>query len=866
MKITKQQIINSLALFPIHENFTLSFMDNKKKFNMYDIVIQEKSTFKNTVIFSEKLLIDIHNFISNDLDLAIQNFIDEKIKIGNEINILEDTENELLTEDEYIKGNYFIFNNHAYSKDKFVLTIENEVIAFNDPFCSFCEYYQKWTCDPVTVRLNETTQVTYSRDAIIDSLCIYQNEEYFTKDYAHEVEIKKTIIVDDFSDWLGCDELTENEKNNNDTEKNKSLPHFDFIVLNQKAIKNEDQKTKLVLDCLNILGDFNLEKLGTINCLSITTDTKDLLVSPNRYENRNKTLMVETTKPSNKYKSNSFDVSLRQVDQVLGNINKISVGYFHPTNSKLDKFTVIYGEQDLAINNTYIPQKVKKDIKSISQKRLSVIGNQTSKTVDSLGNEYSLMFDTNNLVKIILNGNVLGNYGKWSILSNNSYQWLYHTYNGFINDKDRGVTLNLIKTLLNKKNISQLKTVLCNPRSNVDSYTFQDDTLTIYRQNSYAVFQKDLVENNILSVIPCDQSIDDCQNKIEQSSIELKTKIHNLINGYDSIVLKNKKEYVVVDEVKKLKMNKVSEIKKVLGINDYKKMLDNPTDLTFCTDTITAKYDHTEIDLQILDLNSQKNKVRENIKNSDLLTEIENIHNQKIKILNERKVNCAFTNDQLNKIRDLNKQLLNLDNLRENLLNRELEKLDLKIDKLEAQKLEVITIKKQDKDLINSQIEKLSSELLIIQNKLDNVPTMLNAFSEIVHSLAMGIKTTAINQQLVNYFGSNYKTSTKVNKRITRVDNEGIVSKISNSKIIKTVKYNLNKLITNGLTVENNIVSLKKINESHEIPTDFIIKLCLDNISNASGIPYIMSRESLPDFITSNNRYLQSYGLYLTTT
>jgi hypothetical protein len=153
-------------------------------------------------------------------------------------------------------------------------------------------------------------------------------------------------------------------------------------------------------------------------------------------------------------------------------------------------------------------------------------------------------------------------------------------------------------------------------------------------------------------------------------------------------------------------------------------------------------------------------------------------------------------------------------------------------------------------EIKKTEVNKIEKQLAFYQNIVDNRCNIISENIQIIQELTKLVKVKSLNQQLTAYFGVDHKAPIKVNKKII---NHETGTKVSLSKIIKSVTHKVKTLVSQGL--------LKPINPSHETQIDFLIKLCLDN--QLLGIPKILCKTHA-FYKEINNNYLNSYGYQLT--
>jgi hypothetical protein len=322
------------------------------------------------------------------------------------------------------------------------------------------------------------------------------------------------------------------------------------------------------------------------------------------------------------------------------------------------------------------------------------------------------------------------------MLDSNGSSWNYRKYGSYYDDKDIGITLNRIKSLLNKKQLVELKDLLCDKRSNIDSYKFDDNQLIIYRGNAWAIFKFEIdntVSNKIISVVLDTRISSDIETKktIKKLTSDIEDK---MLSGYNSLAN---------EKIKTLSNTLKNELKHFTDIN---KEIENKSQI-------------------------------------------------------EIKINNKLTEDHIK----------------------------IKIN----------------------EIEKIKTQLAFYQNILDNRCNLVAENIKIIHELTKLIKVKSLNNQLVAYFGADHKAPIKVNKKVI---NHETGTRVSLSKLVKSVTHKVKTLVNQGL--------LKPLNSSHELDTEFLIKLCLDN--QLLGIPKILCKTHKL-YKKINNSYLNIYGYHLLT-
>jgi hypothetical protein len=444
--------------------------------------------------------------------------------------------------------------------------------------------------------------------------------------YNSDLEDSEEIINDDDSNDYDFSDFKKKESEIYSTKVINEYPsenlenfEFNYSMINGKLSKKESTIQGLLsIDTVKQhLNDTNIP-IDTYNLLAVSFKTTTKVLSPNQYANRAKTLMCENTSPSQKHKSNSYDVNLRREVEVLGTVEKISIGYYNPITCKISNFTVLYGEEKIEVSNNYVPQVIKNQSNNIARKNLSLIGNQTSKLYNSIKDELSLYFDIDNSVCLVFNGLRLGVVGKWLMLDSNNCSWNYRKYGNYYDDKDRGITLHKIKSLLNKKQLVELKDLLCDKRSNIDSYKFDDNQLIVYRGNAWAIFKFEIdntVSNKIISVVLDTRISSDIETKktIKKLTSDIEDK---MLSGYNSLandkikvlrVFKKQLENFITQNIDTLtstqleiKMSEIKEIEKQLSF--YQNILNSTQQLV--AENVKIIHELTKL-IKVKSLNNQ---------------------------------------------------------------------------------------------------------------------------------------------------------------------------------------------------------------------------------------------------------------------
>lgn len=283
----------------------------------------------------------------------------------------------LLTSDEFLRGDFFKCNGLYYSTDDYVYTREGDAVHIND--AQFCEYYQEYTSDSVSLCYIGRREQYYCSDAIEEAGLYEYRGEFYDDDALSRnnlVELDGQIYnIDDVYFWECDNEYhldPEPEQYVRGYHDNTNV-HFENFTEEPKfyigyEIEKEDQDVKesiYINDFNNECENWRKEKDG-----SLDDESGYELISPAFELIPNK---IEEVIKSNKTLLKHINADIN-TDHCGGHINISEKGLsgeelFAKIEGYTPLFHALYYKR---INKNYSKGKSNKDLKEQNEKYQSV--------------------------------------------------------------------------------------------------------------------------------------------------------------------------------------------------------------------------------------------------------------------------------------------------------------------------------------------------------------------------------------------------------------------------------------------------------------------------------------------------------------
>lgn len=378
---------------------------------------------------------------------------------------------------------------------------------------------------------------TFKKLTDIESYLVSFQNEQAKKELSNDDRIKLNSFLSGLKTTFQVTNLQKNlieiEPNNFKHEKTKldinfdELPinvekydtEFKYIFLNGYLVINEEQREFIKEFCNSKLNIYQIAK--NHNTLSLYMESKELLIVPNLYENRKKTVMSSYKfRGTGKGKSNSHEVITREVEKVvkfdIEKVQSISTFFYNTETEKKSNIVTHYTKNHNFNGTTYELGIKHQKITSHANQQISFTGAKSSSYLDQYGISYSVAFQANGRLVLYVNGHECTHIANWSYSVQKKSEVHYKFEGNIVNDKDLGITLQHIKKRCNQDQVALLKKELSNNGHIISDWVFSylDEnktivkTLTIkYKRGGFAHFKRELLSINNIKINPYSDSL-----------------------------------------------------------------------------------------------------------------------------------------------------------------------------------------------------------------------------------------------------------------------------------------------------------------------------------------------------------------------
>lgn len=619
--------------------------------------------------------------------------------------------------------------------------------------------------------------------------------------------------------------------------------------------------------------DFTIKN---VNCISLQFDYKELVVSNNEYDGRNKgNLKKYTNKPASKFHSNTHEAIVKKTEKVIlwDQLLSVSLCFYNDYTHDKSHFSNLYQiklDKSIEKSDQVIAKRVNQKIHFNG--RLS--SKYTYQNID-----FSVRLQ-NCYVELLANNTLICPIAKYAVSENIATKWHFKNYGMMIDSDLHGISTYKIKQSLISKDYKSLDTLVKkSPHfKSVSIYTNKKGQKECRLESyglGFVIFTEIKEDNKQLNIIPI--PIDFYKKDLslyvanEKSNTEKKINVY-LTQGYSyqkdnkTIGIKSlqqlEKDITALKGTKeKLRNNLRDDLLTLLkeDKNSNKLTVKEVVNI-YCSLLGTVlgkegiKYKLRKQLLELIGIWSYYQKRNNNLNNLTNLVFIQEVLNIYLTDIYDQIFNAISHNELCSMIVDRKSYSWIIDYL--TLTREQKRELESKVHQLESTIPHLLLKYEDEKDIITDKIN-------LLNNHLENLEKV--NFTAPINHLLNTLKNKAIQDNLTILVSNDKEVAMIGQNKAIKVmakTNETVTKTLSPKKVKDKIVFNL-KLLTQKEGKISTNHTYKLIGDIQD--KEMLILHILDNINSKTGLPELLSYDN-DDYYKVNNHYLNKLGLRVSVT